>query len=759
MAFTGRQVEEPGALVNGRGSLWQVDSGREVQSFGGFGAEIDSVTFSPDGRRALTAGYDRTVSVWDLDSGQRLLALRGHRHAVTGAAFSPKDRIIVSGSQDNAVNLWDANDGKLVRSFDTGGAVDALAVSPDGNFILTGGADHTLKLWDLTVGQEARAFSGHESAVHAVALSPDGLLALSGGSDGKVRVWDVATGREIRSFDQGGTAQAVAISPDGRTAVAVGGNSSSHAWDIFSGEPRPVYRQHTGVLRGLAFSPDGKFVLTSSERGEIAYWEAASGREVWSWRLPGEVRAVAFSADGRTAVAPSFDGTARMFDLRTGKQLRVFQPALPERIGAIDITRDGGLVATGNDTKLIRIWNPRTGRQLRTLEGHLGDVRALRFSPDGRLLLSVSRDRSLRAWDPESGRELHAFSPTSEAIRSLGLSNDGHLALAGSEDGSLKLWDFARVQTHRDFAQRLTEARVVLRESPDNAQALATFGEWYAFRGVSGWAVDLLNRAEGAGARVSPLMLGRSYWRQGNFPAARRQLNLALERGEAPAAYLQLLTRVIGSSDQVGRLAQLHSKDGRVRFPFLGVRVREDRIGLGGSALAPGPLVTRVYPGSPAQRAGLLVGDFLVRADDQAIDSDAKLSSYLASRSAGVEVNLGFVRAGAQHSTSATLVDRPSQLWDPDATQVREPRSNFALQTLTPALAISFGLDRDTQGAVVTAIGTLPPGGTPNLQLTDVVVKVAGRPVATAEQAVAALTALPLQSWNQIEVIRPGPAR
>jgi WD40 repeat protein len=764
LAFTGRNIDEEASVTSGRASLWEVASGREVQSFGGFGSEVESVTFSPDGRRALTAGYDRNVSVWDLASGQRLFALRGHRHGLTAAAYSPKDRMIVSGGWDNSVNLWDANDGKLVRSFDTGGSVEALALSPDGNFILTGGGDTTLKLWDLTVGQEARSFSGHESAVHAVALSPDGLLALSGGSDRQVRVWDVATGREIRSFPQSATAQAVAISPDGRTAIAVGSEASLRAWDLFTGAARPVYRGHTGAIRALAIAPDGKTVLTGTAAGEIVLWEMASGQQLQAWKAGDEVRSAAFSADGRTAVAASFDGEVRLLDLPSGRILRRFKAPEPERIGAVDFSRDGELIASGNDNKLVRLWNAHTGGLLRVLEGHLGDVRALSFSPGGDLLLSASRDRTLRAWDPATGRELHAFGSTSEAIRSLALSHDGRLALAGCEDGSLKLWDFTQVRTHRQFEERLARARQVMRQSPDDPEALATFGEWYAFRGVSGWAVDLLRRAERGGARVSPLMLGRAYWRQGDFQAARRQLHQAMEENEAPSAYLLLLTEVIGSADQVGRLAELHRHDGRVRFPFLGVRVRDDHeagTGLGlGDGLQHGPVITRVFPGSPAQRAGLRTGDILIRADDQPVDSDSRLGGYLASRSAGAQVTLVFGRGGAQHSTSATLVDRPSQLWDPDGTEVREPRSGFTLQTLTPALAIALGLDRDTQGALVTNAGTLPPGGiTANIHAGDVVTKVGGRLVASAEQTVAAMTALPLQYWNSVEVIHPGPAR
>ncbi len=759
-ALTGRNREAQGGVINARASLWEVDSGAEVQTFSGFGAEIESIAFSPDGRRTLTAGYDRVVSVWDVASGRRLLALRGHRHGLTGATFSPKDRVIVSAGRDNSVKLWDADDGKLIRSFDTGGTVEALAVSPDGQFILTGGGDAHIRLWDLSVGQEARTFSGHESSVHAVDLSRDGRLAISGGTDRKVRVWDVAAGREIRSFSLGATVHAVSISPDGGKVVAVGSSALVGAWNLFSGSALPVFSGHKGAVRSVAFSPDGSRVLTGEEHGDIVLWSSRTGRVIHRWKTGDEVRAVAFTADGSQAVAASFDGQVRLLDTIKGGVLRSFVPEKPERIGAVAITRDGAFVAAGNDNKLVRLWNARTGAQVRLLTGHLGDVRSVRFSPDGTLVLTAGRDKTLRIWDRKTGRELHAFAGASDAIRTIAMRGDGQVALVGGEDGSMKLWDFSLVATHKVFEARLAELRPVLLQRPEDPTALATLGEYYAFRGVSTWASWLLRRSEAAGGQVSALVLGRSAWRQGDFRAARRELTRALERSEAPPEYLALVMKEMGSSDQVGRLSQLNLRDGRVRFPFLGVRVRSETVTGRGVGAAPHPVISRVFPESPAAHAGLRTGDLIVRIDDQAIVDDATLSAYLASRSAGSELSLTYMRGVSLHDTRATLTERPGQLWEPDAAKVRDGKSGFELQTLTSTLAISFGLDPDTQGAVVTSVGSLPPQvAAPRILVGDVIVKIEGRPIATAERAVAALAALPLDRWKTIDLVRPGPAR
>jgi WD40 repeat protein len=752
LAVTGVALPADGTYRE-RASVWDVDTGRETQTLGDFRGEVETISFSPDGRRVLAGSFDQVVRVWDLQSGQPLLHLRGHLHFVKGAAFSDRDRIIVSGGLDNTLILWDADSGKRIRSLDAGHSVEAVAVSVDGRSILSAGDDGTLRSWDLSVGQEARTFSGHEGGVQTVALSPDGRLAASAGRDRRVRLWDVATGREIRAFDDASAnVHAVAFSPDGRSLLVGGCDNEIALWNVWTGKRTGALVGHTGCVRSAQFSPDGKTLLSGALNGEVKLWDLAAGTETHSWKHGPDVRSVALSRDGRFALSGSRDGTARLWDVRTGEVVRSLATEPPERITAVAVSADGRQALTGSMAKTIRLWDLETGQQMRTLSGHLSDIRAVRFSPDGRFVLSASRDRTVRIWDWAAGRALHAFAWADDATWSFALSSDGRLALQGNEDGSMHLWDFDYIDRYRALEGRVARARAA--GGPEDAGRLATLGEWYAFRGVPEWAIDLLHRAERGRAPVSALTLARCYWLAGDIPAARRELQRALERQEAPAEYLGLLIEHVGRSDLAEPLSLLSLKDGRVRYPFLGIRSRTSA-----DAIPPGATVSHVFSDTPADLAGLHAGDIIIKADDQNLESDRALGRYLASRAAGTVTVLTYVRRGATATGSVTLGERPSRLWEVDPDQTRMLKSGLSLQTVTSELALALGLDPATRGAMVIETGNDPLAETKRVFPEDVVVRVGRRPVHTAEEAVAAIEALSPERWGDVEIAHPGSVR
>jgi WD40 repeat protein/predicted Ser/Thr protein kinase len=759
-ALTARKKEDKGEILDSRASLWELATGREVQSLGPFFSDLKAVAFSPDGRHLLTGGQDRELSLWDLESGRRLLALDGHHHILMGVAFSPQNRALVSGAQDQTVRLWNADDGKLLRTLETGHEVLAMGLSPDGKALLTGGDDGSIKLWDLTVGGEARLFTGHENSALTAVFTPDDRLALSGGLDRRLRLWDVATGQEIVSLDTSRAVLALAISPSGKL-VATG--SSAHTvrlWALPSGRQVRELQGSGGSIHSLSFSPDNRLLIAGSERGGFIVWEAETGKLVRAWNHPGDARGAVIGPSGKIVLTASGEASARLWDLNTGRPIGELRSGPTEHVNAVAISANGRLAATGSNARAIRLWELPSGRPLRNLTGHTSDVRILRFSPGGELLFSTSRDGTMRVWDTATGQGLHAFSWLPNSVRAFALSPDGRLALGGNDDGALALWDFDLVRKDLAMREKLTGALATLEHRPDDPAALAQLGEWYAFRGVCGWAIDLLQRAEAAGATVSPLMLARCHWRQGDLTAAHRELERAQARAEAPAEYLQLLERHIESPDQAQRLSQLSLKDGRVRFPFLGIRAGARFTTGADPAPAAGALITHVMPDSPARRAGLRAGDRLMTIDGKPIADEAKLGSYLASRTAGASVKLAFQRGDVTRTIEATLADRPPRLWEPEATPLVEPAGGYSLQTLQPTLARVLGLDPELRGAIITRASIHSPLSVANkLKIEDVIVAVDGQPVTTAEGAAAALAALPAEGWNRVQIVRPGAVR
>ena len=123
---------------------------------------MNSVAYSPDGRRILTGSCDRTAKVWDADKGQELFSLKGHTDPVSSVAFSPDGRRILTGSGDNTAKVWDADKGQVLLSLKGHtGWVTSVAFSPDGRRILTGSWDSTAKVWDADTGQELFSLKGH----------------------------------------------------------------------------------------------------------------------------------------------------------------------------------------------------------------------------------------------------------------------------------------------------------------------------------------------------------------------------------------------------------------------------------------------------------------------------------------------------------------------------------------------------------------------------------------------------------------------
>jgi WD40 repeat protein len=199
--------------------LWDVNAKKEIKRFGD---HVHSFSFSSDGRLILVGGYRGMVQLYETTTGKEIKSFIGHAAPVNSVAFSSDDSLILSGSgdfhdKDYSARLWDAKTGIEIRKFE-GHTLDvnSVAFSPDDQLALTGSADKTAILWDVKTGKEVRRFMGHIDGITAALFSPDGRLVLTVSEDQTARLWRTSTGKEICRLISFRDGTWVVVTPDGR---------------------------------------------------------------------------------------------------------------------------------------------------------------------------------------------------------------------------------------------------------------------------------------------------------------------------------------------------------------------------------------------------------------------------------------------------------------------------------------------------------------------------------------------------------------
>jgi WD40 repeat protein/uncharacterized caspase-like protein len=198
---------------------------------------------------------------------------------------------------------------------------------------------------------------------------------------------------------------------------------------------------HAQKVDSIAFSPDGKLLVSGSADSTIKIWDLQLGRELRTLSgHTGGVRAVLFGPDGKWIASGGVDGKLKIWDLASGKELKSLD-AHSSSVNCLTVSRDGRFLATGGADTLIKIWDVSNWRDLSTLSGTVGWVTALQFSPvDAETLASGGADGTTRLWDVGGGKELREMTGHKKAVRALAFRPDGLTLASGSMDASVRLW-------------------------------------------------------------------------------------------------------------------------------------------------------------------------------------------------------------------------------------------------------------------------------------------------------------------------------
>jgi WD40 repeat protein/serine/threonine protein kinase/tetratricopeptide (TPR) repeat protein len=429
--------------------------------------EVNSVEFSRDGRRAVTAGRDHAARAWDAASGKEFIPPLCHQGAVNYAAFSPDGRRIITVSDDHTGRLWNAATGLPVTPpLPHQARAIRAAFSPDGRRVVTTSMDKTARVWDATTGRpvtpalkharpadKLRQFRPPESAAQTLSLyasfSPDGsrLLTVCNFQDltqrakHEVRIWDVATAKTVTRL----------ITDWGLEGV--------------------------GWVEDALFSTDGRQVFTTNHiYNSLQVWDAVTGQRVNGYLATGTTRInTRISPDGRRALAVSNSGS--VYDiLRFSGSVHTLRHSL--NLTCAVFSPDGRCVLGGEDGN-ARLWDAATGELLPTPPLlHNGKVVNASFSPDGSRVLTLTPDGTARVWDiapreiplggftPQSMLDSDLRLKVSKQGLSLRFSRGGRWLVVATPDGALRVCDRETLQPVGVPVRSRADSRVFL--SPDH---------------------------------------------------------------------------------------------------------------------------------------------------------------------------------------------------------------------------------------------------------------------------------------------------
>ena len=368
------------------GAIYLWDTVSDQLKYSIFRHRATDLAFSPDGQ-TLASGGERVI-LWDpVTRHQKQI----HNTAGYSVAFSPDGQILASGrAKDWTIHLWDANTGKIKKTLRSpiqykvhSPYSSSISFSPDGEMIVleTGSM---VNLWNVNTGTHMATFTDLREMV----FSPDGqTLAVIGIEDG-LSLWDANTLQHKYNFDRAHSVRSLAFSPDGRTLVGRMYPPGIYLWDVNTGERKQALPRSDNTHGKIVFSPDGRTIACNAVDWEkhdakdvIHFWDANSGQlkttliapKAFNDRNYDDSTGIAFSPDGRTIVSGGEDHIIRLWELPDTRvnitPYPVASPAIGEQftinLSIVEGERIGGYQLTvGFDETILRYVESANGDYL-----------------------------------------------------------------------------------------------------------------------------------------------------------------------------------------------------------------------------------------------------------------------------------------------------------------------------------------------------------------------------------------------------------
>jgi WD40 repeat protein/transcriptional regulator with XRE-family HTH domain len=446
---------------NGNIYLWNISTTQLLATFSGHIGWVWSVAFSPDGKTLASSSSDSSVRLWDVQSGSCLQVLTEHKGCVWSVSFSADGQQLASCSDDKTVRLWNLQ-GQCLRVLKGHTqSVYAVHFAPDEQTLASSSHDTTIRVWDARNGNCLSVLQGHTSGIRCVQYSPDGQLLASGCRDGSIRLWSnyLSPDRQPKPHVINSSAKLlhghtdfvwdIAFSPDGRLLVSGGLDGTLRLWNVQDGQSIDILEGHKHDVYGLAISADSQLLVSAGKDHTVRLWHLQSGRNLKTLRgYTGGIHSLSLSSDDQMLASSGQNEMIQLWRLQLDGNLSQLHPyktfSSPTRrissLSNVSFSPDGQTLAINRHDESIALWNIQTGH-LHRWSAHNAAVWTVLFSPNRQILASSSYDCTVRLWDVQRNHCLHVLRGHESGIRAIAFDPNGQWLASGSFDFTIRFWD------------------------------------------------------------------------------------------------------------------------------------------------------------------------------------------------------------------------------------------------------------------------------------------------------------------------------